>query len=94
MSLSRSHQKPKNKPKVSYEDLGKMLVNIYESGYIDHNQAYKMSFIKGVLSGFGGVLGATILVGLLLWILSLFSSVPLINKLVNNLQHTVNMQNR
>lgn len=93
MSLSKTPKKP-NKKKVSYEDLGHMLENIYESGYIDRNQSYKMSFIKGMLSGLGGVIGATIVVGLLLWILSLFSSVPLAKRLVKNIQNTVQSQTR
>ncbi len=72
-----------------YENLGKMLVNIYESGYINRNQGYKMSFVKGVLGGFGGVLGATILVALLLWLLSFFKQVPLLGPVTDNIRHTV-----
>lgn len=71
-----------------------MLVSIYESGYIDRNKAYKMSFIKGMLSGLGGVFGATILVALTLWILSLFSHVPLLDKIVNNAERTLNARQR
>lgn len=71
-----------------------MLTNIYESGYIDRNQSYKQSFIKGVLSGLGGVIGATIVVGLLLWALSLFSSVPLVSRFVNNVKTTVQTENK
>ena len=71
------------------EELGKILVAIYESGYLDRGQAYKMSFIKGVLGGLGGVVGATIVLGLLLWLLSLFDDVPLIGRLIDNLQNTV-----
>lgn len=66
-----------------------MLISIYESGYLSQKQAYKMSFIKGVLAGFGGVLGATILVALLLWALSLFSSVPFIGQIAQNVTNTI-----
>jgi hypothetical protein len=82
-TLKRKH------PNKNYEDLGKMMVNIYESGYIDRNQSYKMSFIKGMLSGLGGVLGATILVALLIWVLSLFHNVPFIDRVVNNVRSTI-----
>lgn len=76
-------------PAKNYEELGKMLVNIYESGYMDRAQSYKMSFIKGILGGFGGVLGATIVVALLLWVLSFFKEVPLLGPVLDNVRHTV-----
>lgn len=75
--------------KQDYSNLGKMLQNIYDSGYLDRNTTYKMSFLKGVAAGFGGVIGATIVVALLIWILSLFDSVPLIGPLIENFQQTV-----
>ncbi len=66
-----------------------MLISIYESGYLNQKQAFKFSFIKGVLAGFGGVLGATILVALLLWALSLFSNVPFIGQIAENVTNTI-----
>jgi hypothetical protein len=85
-------QKKSNKKELSYEDIGKMLVSIYESGYIDRKQLYKMSLLKGMLQGFGGVLGATILVAILLWILSLASHIPLLDRVVQNVKQTVQTQ--
>lgn len=75
--------------KQNYEQLGQMLTNIYESGYVDRNQAYKMSFVKGLLGGLGGVIGATIVVALLLWILTLFSEVPFIGRFTDNTKNTI-----
>lgn len=76
-------------PKVDYEQLGHMLQNIYESGYIDRNRLYKTSFLKGVVAGLGGVIGATVVVALLIWILSLFDRVPLLGPLTEKIQDTV-----
>lgn len=56
-----------------YEKLGRMLETIYETNYADRKQIYKLSLIKGMLAGFGGVVGATIVVAVILWVLSLFS---------------------
>jgi hypothetical protein len=84
---------PKSKmKKVDYEDLGRRLESIYTTGYISKREMYKMSFLKGVITGFGGVVGATIVVGLLLWFLSIFDTVPLIGPLVKNVNETVQTQ--
>jgi hypothetical protein len=88
---------PKQKAKGSdkdYEELGRMLETLYETGYAKHHDMYKMSFLKGVAAGFGGVLGATLLVGLLIWILSLFDTIPLIGPVVDNLHDAVQTQNK
>lgn len=36
---------------------------------------YKMNFIRGIFFGFGSVLGGTVVVALLIWLLSLLASV-------------------
>jgi uncharacterized membrane protein YfcA len=72
-----------------YENLGRMVATIYESGYLDKKQTLKMSFLKGLLGGLGGVIGATIVVALLLWVLSLFKDVPLVGRFTNNVQNTI-----
>lgn len=94
MSAKLAKPKKPSKSDKDYEQLGRMLANIYETGYMDRNQAYRQSFIKGVLSGFGGVLGATILVGILLWILSLLNNVPFVDRFVNNIRSTVQSQSK
>lgn len=83
----KKRQKP-NKQQ-SYEQIGKMIENIYLSGYIDKNQMYKMSFLKGLVTGLGGVLGATIVVGLLLWMLSWFNRLPLIGPITEQIKDSV-----
>ena len=42
-----------------------------------------------MIQGFGGVLGATVLVALLLWTLSLFNDIPLLGNIIENVQNTV-----
>jgi hypothetical protein len=72
-----------------YEELGRMLESIFESGYINRLQTYKMSFVKGVVAGFGGVVGATLVVAILLWALSLLHNVPFVNRITDNVRNTV-----
>jgi hypothetical protein len=82
------------KTSKEYEQLGRAVSSIFESGYLDKHQAYKTSFIKGMFSGLGGVLGATILVALLVWFLSFFGKVPLLGKFVKRVNHTVQSTNK
>ncbi len=77
------------KDKKDYENLGKMLVNIYETGYLNKNESYKNAFFKGAVSGVGGVIGATIVVALLVWLLTLFKHVPLVGPITNNVKDTI-----
>ena len=79
----------KKKTSTEYEQLGRAVSAVFESGYLDKKMAYKTSFIKGVFSGLGGVIGATIVLALLLWILTLFSRVPLIGGFIDKAQHSI-----
>jgi len=70
-------------------ELGKKLQQFYDSGYVNKKQALIFSFYKGLASGFGAFLGGTIVIGLLLWVLSIFGHVPFVDHIVNPLQDTL-----
>lgn len=86
--------KKATKTPKEYQELGKAVAAIFETGYLDKKQAYKNSFIKGVIGGFGGVVGATVVVALLIWILSFFSNVPLVGKFADKVNNTVETSKR
>lgn len=75
--------------KTEVEQIGRMVKSIYESGYLDKTTTYKMSFLKGILAGLGGVIGATVVLAILLWGLSLFDEIPIIGPLFESFQQTV-----
>lgn len=75
-----------------YEQLGRMLENLYESSHATRRKLYRISFFKGVASGFGGVLGATILIALLVWALTLFKQVPLLGPLTHKVEKTIQLK--
>lgn len=72
-----------------YEDLGRQIEALYDSVNPKKVTLYKAAFLKGVLGGVGGVIGATIVVALLLWALSLFGSLPIIGDFLETIQNTI-----
>ncbi len=81
--------KSKNLGTSDYEKLGRTLESIFEGGYINHRRVYKINFIRGLFFGLGSVIGGTIIIASILWVLSFFSQVPLIGHFVDNIQTTV-----
>lgn len=86
--MSTTPPKPAKNSK-QYEELGRIVASVYETGYLDHAKSYKMSFFKGLFQGLGGAIGATILLAVLIWVLSLFSQVPLVGRFTENIRNTV-----
>jgi hypothetical protein len=70
-------------------ELGKKLQIFYELGYVDKKQALLWSFSKGLAGGLGAFLGGTIIVALVLWFLSFFNQVPLIDHIVRSINHSI-----
>ncbi len=81
--------KSTSKTSNRYAELGKAVAGIYETGYLDTNKSLKMSFFKGLVQGLGGVIGATLGIALLLWVLTFFSELPLVGRIFEAAQHTI-----
>lgn len=92
-SSKGNKSKAKLKPK-QYEDLGRIVASVYETGYLDAAKSYRMSFIKGMFQGLGGVIGATILVALLLWVLSFFDQLPFIGKIADQVETSIDSRSQ
>lgn len=82
--------KAKNEPQVEHpEEVVKALEVLFASNFIDKKTLYLHNFLRGIAIGAGTVLGATVVIGILLWILSLFDTVPLIGPFIENTQDTI-----
>lgn len=57
-------------------------------------QVYKMNFIRGIFFGLGSVLGGTIVVGIIIWVLSLLVDWPGVGHFFQQLQDTLNRSTR
>lgn len=83
----------KEKPKKEdIEDVAKAVQTILESGYSSNRQVYKVNFIRGIVFGFGSVLGATVLVGLITWLLSYFDNMWFIGGLIDAVRDSLSNQ--
>jgi len=74
-------------------DLGKKIQEFYNLGYINKKQALTFTLYKGIASGLGVVIGGTIIIALLIWILGQFAQVPLIGPFVDSIKHTLDSKN-
>lgn len=72
----------KDEKRKRHEELGKALEATLVSDYVELLASTKkqifLSFIRGIFTGLGTVIGATIVVSLLIYVLNWFGAVPVI----------------
>ena len=78
-----------DKSKKELERLGRSLKNIFETDYISQWRVYKVNFVRGVFFGLGAALGGSLVIAIIIWILSLFSQVPLIGNFVDTIRESL-----
>jgi hypothetical protein len=71
---------------AEYERLGRQLAYVYETGFINKKRMMKLMFFRGVLTGLGTVIGATVVVALIYWILSLLTDTPFLGPILEYFQ--------
>lgn len=71
------------------KEIGQMVVDIHQLGYVGKSQMMLYAFLKGLATGFGIFLGGTVLIALLLWLLGFFENVPLLEDFIDNIQKTI-----
>ena len=78
------NEKKKNR-KNQEEALRELFDDLYES----RRKVYKLNFFRGIFFGAGSAVGGTVVVALVVWLLSLFVNFPLIGRLFENAQNTL-----
>lgn len=66
-----------------------LLEDLFQDFYKNRYQLYWMNLLRGVFFGFGTIIGGTLVVALLLWLLSWFNEVPFIGDFVENVQKSI-----
>lgn len=66
---------------------------VLEELFYDFNrsraQIFRMNFFRGIFFGLGSVIGGTIVVAIIVWVMSFFVSVPGVGDSVRQLQETI-----
>lgn len=68
-------------------------IALIEDLFYDFNrnrvEVYKMNFIRGIFFGFGSILGGTVVIALLAWLLSFFVEIPGIGESIQQVQNSI-----
>ena len=87
--FKKKQKDPAEERTRDYEALGKQVMALYDHINPDRKGLYRTAFLKGIVTGLGGVLGATVVVALLAWVLSLLGHVPFLENISENAQETI-----
>ena len=75
--------------KIDSKAAAEALEYLFAAGYIDKKRLYLENFIRGLFFSLGSIIGATVLIVLLLWVLSLFDDLPLVGNFVRTIQDSI-----
>jgi hypothetical protein len=65
------------------------LEQLFHDFHRNRTQVYQMNFIRGIFFGLGSVLGGTVVIALLAWILSFFVDIPGIGSSIEQVQQSI-----
>lgn len=84
-----SKKQPKPDRKQDLEQLGQQVMALYDHLNPDRRGLYRTAFFKGIVTGVGGVIGATLVIALLAWILSLLGHIPFLGPISDGVRSTI-----
>lgn len=88
-SLFKKKQSEQEQRQQDYEKLGKQVVALYDAINPDRAGLYRTALLKGVVTGVGGVVGATLVIVAIAWVLSLLGNVPFVGPIFDNVRSTI-----
>lgn len=82
-------EKEKTKQNKYYMDAAHLAEVLIKAEYIDKRSFYLHNFLRGIVVGAGTVIGATVVIAIVLWVLSIFDTVPLIGPFIDSARQTL-----
>jgi hypothetical protein len=71
------------------EEVAKALELLFAAGYVDRKRLYIENFYRGLAFGAGSLIGATLIISILLWVMSLIGHVPFIGPVIEETKQTI-----
>lgn len=71
----------------------KIIEELFYDFYKSRISIYWMNFMRGVFFGFGSIVGATIVVAIFIWVMSLFTDIPGIGDFFESISRSVESSN-
>jgi len=65
------------------------LEDLFDDYYAQRFKVYKMNLVRGIVFGFGSVIGGTLMIAVLLWALSFANEIPFVGRFTQTIQHSI-----
>ena len=65
------------------------LEDLFDDYYRQRYKVYKMNLIRGIFFGLGSVIGGTLVIALLLWLLTFTQNIPFIGEFSEKVQNSI-----
>lgn len=75
--------------KIDSAEAVRALEYLFAAGYVDKKRLYFANFMRGIFFSLGSIVGATLIITLLLWLLSLIGNVPFLSEVARNVRDTI-----
>lgn len=88
-------QKPKKKSAaidIDEKAAVQALEYLLAAGYVSKKRLYFNNFVRGIFFSVGTIVGATIVVALVIWLLSVFDGLPVIGDFFRKISDTISQQ--
>ena len=66
-----------------------LLEELFNDFYAERRKIYRVNFFRGIFFGLGSVLGGTIVLALVVWLISLFVNFPVVGQFFQQTQNTL-----
>lgn len=73
-----------------YERIGRDIEMLYLAGQRNKRRLLALGFLRGLAQGFGAVVGASIVVAMVLWVLGFLTGAPLIGEYFKSVKDSIN----